>query len=133
VNLKRLFDIRRWRPSSRRTLEEIDEEFRFHLEVRAHDNEAGGMDPAEARRDAERRFGDTRHYREEGEKVLRGHRRRQARASLVDGVVQDLRLAVRMAARTPTTTGLAVLALALGIGANTAGLSVMVAVLLPAI
>ena len=85
MNLRRLFDIGQWQPSRRRTLAEIDEEFQFHLEQRARDSEAEGMDPAEARRDAERGFGDTRRYREQGEKVLRGHGRKLARASLVDG------------------------------------------------
>ncbi len=131
MNLKRLFDIRRWLPSRRRTRDEIDEEFHFHLQQRALDSEAEGMDPAEARRDAEQRFGDIRHYREQGEKVLHGHARRQARASFADGLMQDFRLAFRLALRTPTVTGLAILALALGIGANTAVFSVMEAVLLP--
>ena len=68
MNLKRLFGIRQWQTSRRRTLHEIDEEFDFHLRHRARDSEAEGMEPAEARRDAQRRFGDTRRYREQGEK-----------------------------------------------------------------
>ena len=131
MNLKRLFDIGLWLPSRRRRLQEIEEEFEFHLRERTLESEGEGMDPAEARRDAERRFGGSRHYREEGERVLRGHAHQQARASFVEGLIQDVRLAVRLALRTPTITALAVIALALGIGANTAVFSVMEAVLLP--
>ena len=80
MNLRRLFDIRRWTRSRRRTLDEIDEEFDFHLELRSLDNEAEGMESAEARRDAERRFGDGARYREQGEKAMHGHARKQARA-----------------------------------------------------
>ena len=43
MNLKRLFDIRSWRTSRSRTLEEIDEEFEFHLE---HRPEVAGSIPA---------------------------------------------------------------------------------------
>ena len=60
MNLRRLFDIHRWRPSRSNTLDEIDEEFRFHLEQRVLDSVAEGIEPEEARRDAERRCGDTR-------------------------------------------------------------------------
>ena len=88
MNLKRLFDIRQWRSSRRHTLEEIDEEFSFHLQERALESEAEGMEPAEAHRDAERRFGDARYYREQGEKVLNGHARRRARASFLEGLAR---------------------------------------------
>ena len=57
MNLKRVFTMPQWQPSRRRILDEIDEEFHFHLQQRALDSEAEGMDPAEARRDAERRSG----------------------------------------------------------------------------
>src|SRR5947209_463721 len=43
-----------WRP---RVEEEVDEELAFHLEMRTRDLVARGLDPAAARREAERRFG----------------------------------------------------------------------------
>ncbi len=48
-----------------------------------------------------------------------------------DGFLQDLRVAIRVSLRTPMVTGLAVIAIALGIGANTAVFSVIHAVLVP--
>ena len=115
MNLKRLFDIHQWQTSRRRTLDEIDEEFQFHLQQRALDSEAEGMDPTEARRDAERRFGNARRYREQGEKVLRGHARKQARANSLSTLIDHLRFALRSLGKSPGFTGIALTTIALGI------------------
>ncbi len=125
MNLKRLFYIRQWQPSRRRILDEIDEEFHFHLRQRALDSEAEGMDPAEARRDAERRFGDTRRYREQGEKVLRSHARKQARANSLSTLIDHLRFALRSLGKSPGFTGIALTTMGLGIGATTLVFSVL--------
>ena len=77
MKLRRLFDIRRWLASRRRIRDEIDEEFQFHLDQRALDNQRDGLEAAEARDDAAQRFGDLNRYRDEGERVLADHERRQ--------------------------------------------------------
>lgn len=129
--LKRVFDLRRWRRSRQDLLSEIEEEFAFHLEMDAAHQASKGASESEALAEAKRLFGDYRRYRDEGAQILWRQARRQARAGFVDQTVQDIRVALRMARRTPLVTAFTVLALALGIGANTAVFSVLHAMLLP--
>lgn len=67
---------------------EIDAELRFHLEQRTADNLATGMSPADAAREARKRFGNLQGVREEW-RELRG-------ASFAETAWQDVRFAVRM-------------------------------------
>src|ERR1043166_8443974 len=97
---------------------DVDDEIRSHLEERIRQLVDAGMPLDDARREAERRFGDIHATRRAMRGSARRHTNRLRRRDRLSGLAQDARYTLRQLRRTPSLTAVIVLTLGLGIGAT---------------
>ena len=101
---------------------EMDAEMRFHLDMLVEENKRRGMTEKQALDAALRDFGGMERHKDKCRDVRRG--------TIIESFIQDVRFGARILIKNPGYTFIAVLTLALGIGANTAIFSVIYGVIM---
>lgn len=121
--------VRRWFHLALRRADhwerDVEDEIKLHLTLRAEQLMAEGATPTEAYAEAVRRFGPLTQSRARLVDAARRREQRMQRTEYLAELRQDLRFAFRMLGRQKAWTAVAVLTLALGVGATTAVFSVV--------
>ncbi|HEX6533843.1 MAG TPA: ABC transporter permease, partial [Gemmatimonadaceae bacterium] len=104
----------------RRAREDVDAELRFHLDGYADDLVRQGYSREQAEAEARRRFGDVTRIREECTMIDTQGRRRRDRGEQLATLVREARQSLRALVRARSFSAIAIITLALGIGAATA-------------
>jgi predicted permease len=121
-SLRRFF-TRLFNVATRRTQEErLREEIEGHIALQTAENLRAGLSPVEARRQAMLKFG--------GVEAVKEDYRAERGLLLIENMARDVRFAVRMLRKSPGFTAVAVMTLAMAIGANAVVFGVMDALIL---
>ena len=110
--------------------DEVDDELRFHLEERAARLEREGMTPSEAKEEAERRFGNVDEIAAALAEMMTRRERAMNQSDRIDDARRDVGFATRQVFKNPGFSSVAVLTIALAIGATTAVFSVVDGIML---